>query len=580
MMRLRDASNWHRLALLPSKLEGRMYARTKRVKHGQKTYEYLQVVESRRVNGQPRQRLVDTLGRLEGKDPGQALRIADALIRFFAKRTGQATEGDSGGIGAGQGRHFADIVAIEEAWRSLGLDKILERLGEDRKFDFSLERAVFTMVAQRLIAPSSKLACVDWLLNDVYLPSAGALDEDDLYATLTWLEEVAGDAELKLFEKLRRDGKIDVNEKTAFFYDTTGIHFEGNGPAELAAYGRPKAGQPRDRPIALVGLVRSREGWPITHKVFPGNRADVSTVIEIIDDLKRRFEITRFIFVGDRGMVSKEVIAHLVKHGLQFVLAMKMRSVKEVREKVLGRAGRFKVVSDNLEVKEVLVEDRRYIVCRNPASIERDRRRREHILGELRKALEGGVRANSQRGAELRANRAYRRYLRVKKGKLVISARRVAEDERTDGRWVIYSNVDEAEAAELARAYKDLGRIEPDFRDLKSFIELRPVYHRKEPRVRAHAFVCVLAKVVMNELERRLFAHGPMPFTIERALKLLGRITVTPLRAGTTRLWVRTDLDDEARRVVEALGIPARRLPQSMAYDDPPLASSAKPAPV
>jgi hypothetical protein len=279
-------------------------------------------------------------------------------------------------------------------------------------------------------------------------------------------------------------------------------------------------------------------------------------------------------------MVSKEVIAHLVKHGLQFVLAMKMRSVKEVREKVLGCAGRFKVVSDNLEVKEVLVEDRRYIVCRNPASIERDRRRREHILGELRKALEGGVRANSQRGAELRANRAYRRYLRVKKGKLVISARRVAEDERTDGRWVIYSNVDEAEAAELARAYKDLGRIEPDFRDLKSFIELRPVYHRKEPRVRAHAFVCVLAKVVMNELERRLFAHGPMPFTIERALKLLGRITVTPLRAGTTRLWVRTDLDDEARRVVEALGIPARRLPQSMAYDDPPLASSAKPAPV
>jgi len=550
----------------------------KRVKHGEKTYEYLQVVESRRVNGEPRQKLVDTLGRLEGKDPGQVLLIADAVMRFFAKRAGEARESGNGGIGAGQGRHFADVVAIDEAWRALGLDRILARLGEDRKFEFSLERAVFTMVSQRLIAPSSKLACVDWLLNDVYLPSAGHLDEDDLYATLTWLEEVAGDVELKLFEKLRRDGKLEVGDKTAFFYDTTGIHFEGEGPEELVAFGRPKAGQPRDRPIALVGLVRSREGWPITHKVFPGNRTDVSTVIEIIDDLKQRFGIARFIFIGDRGMVSKEVIAHLVKHGLQYVIATKMRSVKEVKTKVLGRAGRFKVVKDNLEVKEVFVEDRRYVVCRNPASIERDRRRRDHILGELRKALEGGVTAGSQRGAELRANRAYRRYLKVKKGKLVISARKIATDERTDGRWVIHSNVEGTEAAELAQSYKELGRIEPDFRDLKSFIELRPVHHRTEPRVRAHAFVCVLAKVVMNELERRFFALGPMPFTIEHALKLLGRITVAPLRAGTSRVWLRTDLDDEALRVVTALGIPARRLPHTLAYEEP-AAPTPAPAP-
>ena len=127
------------------------------------------------------------------------LQIADAVMRFFAKRAGQATESENSGIGTGQGRHFADVVAIEEAWRSLGLDRILERLGAERKFEFSLERAVFAMVSQRLIAPASKLACVDWLVNDVYLPSAGALDEDDLYATLTWLEQVAGDVELKLF---------------------------------------------------------------------------------------------------------------------------------------------------------------------------------------------------------------------------------------------------------------------------------------------------------------------------------------------------------------------------------------------
>ena len=129
---------------------------------------------------------------------------------------------------------------------------------------------------------------------------------------------------------------------------------------------------------------------------------------------------------------------------------------------------------------------------------------------------------------------------------------------------MIRSNIEEATAAELARKYKSLGGIEHDFRDLKSFIELRPVYHRREPRVRAHVFVCVLAKVVMNELERRLGPSGKRPLTVERALKILGRVQATPLRVGNERLWIRTDLDEEARSVIEALALPLRRLPRTL----------------
>jgi hypothetical protein len=533
------------------------------VKHGEKTYEYVQIVESKRVDGKPRQQVIESLGRLQAKDPGQALQMAEVLIRFFRKEAGQATQ-DDGVLGAGTARSFGDLVAVEEAWRALGLDRLFSRLGRDRNFAFPPERALFAMVAQRLLAPGSKLACADWLKNDVHYGSIADLDEDDLYATLTWLEEVTREAEVSLFEKLKRDGKC---EPTAFFYDTTATWFEGRGPEGLAEFGRPRAGQPLDRRIVLLGLVRSREGWPIAHRVFAGNRADVSTVVEIIEDLRTRFGITRFVFVGDRGMVSDAVIAHLDAHGLSYVLAMRMRSSKKVRDGVLGRAGRFRVVLANLHVKEVMVGTERYIVCKNPASVERDLHRREDIVAKLRAELRPGTRATSRRGGELRANRAYKRYLAEKDGVLVVSDAKVRRDARNDGKWVLRTNVVDEDAALLAETYKALGGIERDFRDLKSFIELRPMYHRTEPRVRAHVFVCVLAKAVLVELERRMGPPSTRPFTVEHALKLLGRVQAIPIRIAGQQFWTRSDFDDETLRAIELLQIPLRRLPRSLGHD-------------
>jgi hypothetical protein len=530
-----------------------MHVVRKRIpKKGGGQYEYLHVYESKRQGRKVEKKFIASLGRVDSLDERQLVGVAEAVLRLVQREAGQDREGQSP-LAAKDGRHFGDVAVLRSLWCSLGLDRVFRRLSTGRRFEFDLESALFSMVAQRLCDPGSKLACVRWIQDEVFLPAGDGLDEDNLYDALSWLEEVKPEAEVQIVDALRQRCLL---ESTAFFYDTTATWFEGRGPEELAEFGRPKGGHPRGRRLVLVGLVRSREGWPITHRVFPGNTTDSTTVTEIIDDLRERFGVTRFVFVGDRGMVSEDVIGHIEGHGLHYVLATRMRSSKEVRDRVLRRAGRYHRVRDNLDVKEVWVQEQRYVVCRNVEAIERDRKRREDILAKLREKLgPNGVTASSKKAASIRANRAFARYVKVDRSRLVISQRKVREDERYDGKWVIRTNIEEATSAALAETYKSLGNIERDFRDLKSFIELRPVYHRTESRVRAHVFVCVLAKLLLAEIERRLRLTGERPLTAQRALALLKRVRMNRFQFGHQTRWVRTDVPDEAQRVLDALGL-------------------------
>ena len=531
-------------------------------RRGDGVYEYLQLVESFRKNGKPRQRVLATLGRIEGRSPDELIKIADALIRFARKQAGKGE--DRNGLGATEEvRRYGEVAVLRELWESLGLDKIFRDLAKERRFKFSLPDAVFAMVAHRLVEPGSKLACARWLREEVYLPQAEGLTEDHLYSALTWLEGVMEKVEVQIFENLKQRG---LCTPVAFFYDTTVTWFEGRGPLGLAQFGRPKGGQPRGRRQILVSLVRSAEGWPITHDVLPGNRADVTTVTDIIDTLRWRFGVRHFVFVADRGMVSEEVIRHLEAAGLHYVLATRHKSEAEVRDQVLGRAGRYRKVHEKLEVKEVWIDGRRYIVCRNPQSVRRDRKRRQDILAQLKKKLGAkGVAVTSKMAADLRANAAFNRYLKVRNGRLTLDRARAKTDQRYDGKWVLRSNLPDKEAAELAGLYKEQGRIEADFRDLKSFIELRPVYHYTEPRVRAHVFVCVLAKLLMVELERRLGKSGTKKFTVRRALEILKQVHATRIHFGSEDRWLRTQLNDNVRQVLAELDLPARAFPTHLA---------------
>jgi hypothetical protein len=544
-----------------------MHEKTTTVRRGDRVYHYRSLVRSVRVDGKPTHEVLARLGRIDHLTPAQK----EEMGRFFLRMAGveeppavakAAPSGAADGLNdpeIGETRGFGDIFAIGEAWKSLQLDALVRSVIGERAFEFDLERAVFAMVANRLSAPKSKYGTVEWLFRDVYLPTGKPLDADHLYETLTWLADVQPELELSIYRMLVGSGRLDA---TAVFYDTTGVWFEGLGPPELAARGRKKGTHPANRRMILVGLVRSQNGWPIAHRVFPGNTADVSTVRVMLQDLVERFGVRRFIFVGDRGMVSEEVISLLEDDlKVEYVLATKLRGNEEVRDEVLSRPGRYEELEPNLGVKEVWVENRRYVVCRNQIEALNDVRRREEIVGTLReKHLGRPCKATTKRAKKLVTSGSFGRYLVEQDGFLEIDPAKVAKDERYDGKWVIRTNA-KLTTEEAARLYKKEVGVERDFRDLKSFIELRPVFHHLDARVRAHVFVCILAKIVARELETRLHRNSYVGSSVQSVLMELARIRVAEIGAGDERRYVRTRLTPPQEMLFRRLEMDPARLP-------------------
>jgi hypothetical protein len=539
-----------------------MYSRTVSVrKPNGKTYRYERIVKSKRVDGKPRQEVLAHLGRV-----ADGLSAADRteFIRVLRKWAGEpearpaVPAADQRDPELGESRSYGDVVAIESAWEAVGLKTLLQGEARDSGHGFDLERAIFAMTANRLIDPRSKYGTADWLYRDVYLPTGSPLDADQLYSALTWLAERQEALELALYRALVASGRVDA---TAVFYDTSAVWFEGRGPEGLAERGRPKGTHPPNRRLILLGLIRSIDGWPIAHRVFPGNTADVTTVEPMLRDLVERFGIRRFIFVCDRGMISEEVIALFERLGVEYVIATKLRGDAEVRDRVLGRAGRFRELDRQLGVKEVWCEGRRYVVCRNQVEAEGDARRRDEIIETLTtKHLATRCSASTKRAKALVTHKTFGRYLKEHDGHLILDTAKVKADARYDGKWVLRTNT-ALPADEVARLYKKQSGVEKDFREIKSFIELRPVYHRLEPRVRAHVFICVLAKVVARELETRLHRTGFIGTSIEAVLEELGRLQVTEVGAGDDRRFIRARLHPAQHDLLRRLAIDADALP-------------------
>jgi len=548
-----------------------VFVRKKVVRRHGREYVYQDVVRSVRVKGKPRQERLASLGRIvESLDEGQK----NELLRVVAKWAGLPVPGQASPSGPtmpaqhgpdpliGDCRNYGDVVAVENAWEAVGLGRILRDVGREAGLGFDVERAIFAMVANRLIDPRSKYGTAEWLFRDVYLPTGTPLDADELYLALTWLARKQSDVEVGVYQSLVASKRIDA---TAVFYDTSAVWFEGRGPEGLAERGRPKGTHPPNRRLILLGLVRSLNGWPIAHRIFPGNAADVETVKPMLRDLVERFGVRRFIFICDRGMISEKVIRFFEDElKVDYIIATKLRTEAEVRDSVLGRAGRFREIDEQLGVKEVYCEGRRYVVCRNPVEVEADARRREEIIETLKKKhLDRPCGATTKRAKKLVTSASFGRYLTEKKGFVVLDQDKVQRDARYDGKWVLRTNLPAVRVPkeEVARLYKLEGGIEHDFREIKTFFELRPIYHRIEPRVRAHVFVCVLAKVVARELETRLHRSGFIGTSTDAVLKELGHVQVVEVGQGDERRYVRARLQPAQEDLFRRLSIDPASLP-------------------
>lgn len=541
-----------------------MFVRTK----GTGKYKYLQIVKNYRQDSKIKQRVLFTLGRKDKLvESGKLDNLARSLVRFSEKL--QVVEAHlDGALKAHSTVSIGPAILFGRLWRELGIDRIIERLLEGRKYQFSLERAIFLTVLHRLFDPGSDRSAERWR-KDYRIEGTEGIELHHLYRAMEWLGEELPEAEQygatpfsprctkdKVEERLFDKNRDLFSSLDVVFFDTTSLSFEGEGGESLGQHGYSKNHRP-DLKQMVVGAILNEEGRPICCEMWPGNTADVKTLIPEVDRLRVRFHMSSICIVADRGMISAETIAELEKEkrGVEYILGVRMRKQKEVKEEIVkGRGGYERVEiggskknsSSVLEVKEEVIEGRRYIIIHNPEQAKKDASNREAIVESLREKMKQGEKA-------LIGNKGFRKYVKASGTNFTIDEEKIKEETLFDGKWVLRTNT-RLPAAEVALKYKELWMVEHIFRSVKSILETQPIYHRCDETIRGHVFCSFLALVVMKELQARMEAKG---FTheweeIRRDLEALEEVEI---EKGSETFYLRTDLRGVCHDIFRACGV-------------------------
>jgi len=521
-----------------------MFVRVKRTGD----YEYLQIVENRRENGRTRQRVVATLGRLDKLQADGEVDVLLASLGRFAKRIRiqeAHARGDLKALGAWS---IGPALAFGRLWEELKFPAIFERLLGERNFGFEVERVVFASVLHRLFEAGSDRQTVRWLIN-TSVPGVEEIRLHHFYRAMKWLGKEKDRVEEALF-RFHRDL---FTELSMVFFDTTSFYFEGRG-GDLGELGFSKDRRP-DHKQVVVGALLTQNGRPIGCEIAAGNQADAKALLPMVDKARSRFGLSRVCWVADRGMCTAGVVKGLEERKMEYILGVRLRRVKKIRELVLAEGLEFEEVEENLKVAEVSVEGRRYVVCHNPFEAEKDKADREAILAELEEKLKSGPKA-------LIGNRGYRRYLKVDGGAVVVDREKLKEEEKFDGKFVLVTNT-ALPAAEVAKQYKKLWMVEAFFRASKSLLETRPVFHQNGEAIRGHIFCSFLALVLRHELMERL-ERRKEKLEWSDILRDLAALQEVEVEQDGERYRLRVPLQGVCGKVLLAVGVaippPVRRI--------------------
>jgi len=542
-----------------------MFFRTKR--NGPR--EYLQIAENFRDQGRIKQRVIATLGRIgDLKASGQLDSLLASGARF-SEKTAILGEHKKGRLETTATRKIGSNLVFDRLWKELGLGECIRGLLPGRKFQFDVEAAIYLTVLHRLFDPGSDRAADKWRLDYVLPEPAMELDLHQLYRAMAWLGEELPAAEQMgrtpfaprcvkdVVEERLFDRRRDLfTEAAVVFFDTTSIYFEGRGGQTLAKHGHSKDHRPDLRQM-VVGLVLDSGGRPICCELWPGNTTDVKTLVPVVDRLQQRFRIRKICVVADRGMIDREVLAALEERDLGYILGARMRRNKEVRDKVLTDTGPFTEVVPRrkcakdpspLKVKEVEIGDRRYVVCFNEDQARKDSQDRAAILSGLVKQLARGDKS-------LVGNKGYRKYIKPSGSHFEINKAKVEAEARFDGTWVLQTNLADP-AEDVARTYKLLWMVESLFRQVKSVLETRPIYHKCDETIRGHVFCSFLALLMMRELQERMDDKGHASAEWDDVLRDLDQLVETEVMAENgNRFAIRSELKGWCGKVFQSCGI-------------------------
>ena len=505
----------------------------------------------------------------------------EALERLVASVARHLEPGRARAIAA-EGLEFAEsrplggTHVLDALWERLGIGPVMRGLLKGRRLDPGAERVLFALVANRALAPSSKLAAARWAGEDVLIAGLPQTTDDACYRAMDWLLQIRGQLEKQVFDQASEVLGLEVD---LLFFDTTSTYFvteEADAPVARDQHGNQvpdgggaAAGEGReagfrtwgkskdyrdDLPQVVIGMAVTRDGIPLRVWCWPGNTADSALIRQVKDDM-RHWSLSRVVWVADRGFTSAENRRYLRKGGNHYIIGERLRSGSAEAGAALSRQGRYQQAAGNLRVKEVrIAEDERFVICHNPEGAERDAAIRARMITQLKELIDGTDALGKDKRAELRGvistKPGLNRYLRVTPGGLLrVDAGKAKAEENLDGKYLLRTSDPKLSAEDIALGYRQLLQVERGWRDMKQVIDLRPVYHRKEERIRAHVILCWLALLLARIAEN---ATGDTWPQLRRQLDRIAVGTFTG-PAGTFRQ--RTEISPAQATILEQLGI-------------------------
>jgi transposase len=500
-----------------------------------------------------------TFGRTDSLDLEAIKRLVKSLCRFLSPEDAlqaQASLGkDAQALRFLKSFPLGGAFLLRKLWERLGLEKVLSQSLGKRDFTSPVEWAIFAMVANRALAPDSKRGVEEWVQEDVALGNPEPISLQHLYRAMDFLLENGEEMQKEVFFATADLLHLEVD---LLFFDTTSTYIERDEEDEegLKKYGHSKDHRP-DLPQVVIGLAVTKEGIPVRCWVLPGNTQDMTMVEKVKKDLAG-WKLSRCIWVMDRGMNSEENRTILQQAGGHYILGEKLRDDQEDHRKALSRRGRYQKVKENLEVKEVIVgkgeRRRRFVLVYNPEEAKKDKATRERTLKKIAEAFLplGDQRGKAHKKAvcALLAHRTLGRYLRqLKNGALRIDRKKVKAEARLDGKYLLSTSDDSLSPEDVALGYKQLMEVERAFRTLKTTLELRPLYHRKDERIQAHVFLCFLALLLVRTAEHKTGQ------TWDHIRAVMERMHLGEFESKDGRILQRTEMTPNQTNLLKLLNI-------------------------
>jgi hypothetical protein len=544
-----------------------MYIRTVTTK-GTK---YVQLAHNYRdpETGVTKVKVLHNLGRADSLDLDALRRLVRSICRFLepSEATQIQQQLDISPFEFLGSKDIGGAWFLDRVWRKLKINQTLKQLLSRRGYSTPVERLIFALVANRALAPSSKLAMEDWVGGEAMIADLPGVEVHQLYRAMDFLLEASEDIQRDVYFGVANLLNLDVD---VIFFDTTTTYFETGDGAEDAESLRRRGYSKDSRPDltqAVIGFAMTKDGIPVKCWVWPGNSPDQDLVTQVKLDLNG-WRIGRVISVMDAGFNSPDNRRTLRGAGDHYIIGERMRMGNKglLPAEALRRAGAYQKIKGGLEIKEVIVGGdsvtrRRFIVVLNLEEAVRDRKKREDIVAEAERRLDElnqlEAEPHTKAACALRSHTAYGRYLRQdKNGKLSLDTKKIHAEERFDGKFLISTSDDGLSSEDVVRAYKQLWQIERLHRDLKHVVDIRPVYHRLDQRIHSHVLLCWLSLLLIRVIEN---ATDKSWFQVKNAMAGL-KVGIHRTQAG--EVWQTSVLSAEQKGLFEATKVdPPPRYP-------------------